>query len=149
MEGINKQMEAVKGEIANWLRSKRRIVNMLIGLSAVLLYEVARAYYRPFVYTHAINDFHVADTLGNSLGTIATVFVFTSLLGRQRTQDYFLLRTVAIGVLVYEMAHPLLGKPIDPWDLAATLIAGGVCEGVYRFLHGRQPRRVRTGDGAS
>ncbi len=142
-------MEVVKGEVASWLHSKRRIINMLIGLSAVLLYEVARAYYRPFVYAQAINDFHVADTLGNSFGTIATVFVFTSLLGRQRTQDYFFLRTVAIGVLVYELAHPLLGKPIDPWDVAATLIAGGVCEGVYRLLHGRQPRRSRTSDSTS
>lgn len=148
VEGVRKLMEVLKSEITNWLHSKRRIINMIVGVSAVLLYEVARAYYRPFVYAHAINDFHVADTLGNSLGTIATVFVFTSLLGRQSTHDYFLLRTTTMGVLVYELAHPLLGKPIDLWDVVATLVAGGACEGVYRLLHGRRSPLIRTSDSA-
>ena len=112
---------------------------MLIGISTVLLYEAARAFYRPFIYSNAINDFHIADTLGNPLGTVATVFVFTSLLGRHSTQDYFLIRTVTISVLVYELAHPFLGKPIDLWDMAATLIAGFICEGFYQLLH-RQPQ---------
>ncbi len=111
---------------------------MLIGISTVLLYEAARAYYRPFIYSNVINDFHIADTLGNSLGTVATVFVFTSLLGHHSTQDYFLIRAVTISVLVYEVAHPLLGKSIDLWDLAATVIAGFFCEGFHRLLHARQ-----------
>ncbi|MEK7727763.1 MAG: hypothetical protein AAB354_05075 [candidate division KSB1 bacterium] len=109
---------------------------MAIGISAILLYELARAYYRPFIYARAINDFHIADTLGNSLGTVANVFVFVSLFGRNIAQDYFLIRTVTIGVLVYEVAHPLLGKPIDPWDICATVVAGSFCEGFYRLLHG-------------
>jgi hypothetical protein len=128
-------MGKLKSEITDWLLSKRRIINMVIGLSAVLLYELARAYYRPFVYSNGINDFHIADTLGNSLGTVATVFVFTSLLGHNLTQDYFLLRTVIISVLIYEVAHPLLGKSIDPWDMVATIIAGFFCECLYRLIH--------------
>ena len=112
-------------------------MNLAVGLSAVLLYEIARAYYRPYIYSRGINDFHIADTLGNSLGTIATVFVFTSLLGRDIAQDFFLIRTVTISVLVYEAAHPLLGKPVDLWDMVATVLAGICCEGLYRLLHGK------------
>src|SRR5262245_16034213 len=97
-----------KAEFRTWLSSKRRILNLLIGLGAVGLYELARAYYRPYIYSQGINDFHLADTLGNSLGTVAAVFVFVALLGRDRAQDYFLIRTVTISVLVYEVAHPLL-----------------------------------------
>ena len=126
-------------EINNWLHSKRRITNLLIGLSAVLLYELMRATYRPWVYSQGINDFHIADTIGNSLGTVATIFVFTSLLGKDIAQDYFMIRTVTISVAVYELAHPLLGKPIDPWDLVATSITGVFCELLYRTIH-RQPR---------
>ena len=137
-------MEKIKIEIANWVHSKRRIVNMIVGISALLLCEAARAYYRPFIYSHDINDFHVADTLGNSLGTVAAVFVFAALLGRDRAQDYFLIRTVTISVLVYEVAHPLLGKPIDPWDMVATVLAGIFCEVIYRLLHGR-PQIVPKG----
>jgi hypothetical protein len=132
-------LERFKAEVANWFHSKRRMVNLLVGLSAVSLYEIARAYYRPVIYANGINDYHIADTVGNSLGTVATVFVLTSLLGRQQTQDYFFIRVVTISVLVYEMAHPLLGKPIDPWDMAATIIAGFGCQGLYRVIHGRRP----------
>lgn len=128
-------MRKLKIEINNWIHSKRRVVNMLIGVGAVVLYEVARATYRPFINSHSINDFHIADTLGNSIGTVATVFFFVSLLGRERTQDFFLIRTVTIAVLVYELAHPLLGKSIDPWDMLATVLAGLFCEGLYRLLY--------------
>ena len=128
-------MQPLKIEIKNWFSSKRRIINMLIGLSAVVLYEIARATYRPYIYSQSINDFHIADTIGNSLGTIATVFVFTSLLGRDLAQDYFMIRTVTISVVVYELAHPLLGKSIDPWDLVATIITGVFCELIHRAIH--------------
>src|SRR5687767_2744706 len=101
---IKFSMGSWKSEIADWLLSKRRIINMLIGLSAVMIYEVARAYYRPFIYSNAVNDFHIADTLGNSLGTVATVFVFASLLGRNSKQDHFLIRVLVISVLAYELA---------------------------------------------
>lgn len=125
----------MKTEIANWLASKRRIINLLIGIGAVLAYEILRAYYRPWVYAQGLNDFHVADTLGNSLGTVAQVFVFISVLGRTIQQDHVLIRIVTVAVAVYELAHPLLGKPIDPWDIVATAIAGIFCEGLHRLIH--------------
>jgi len=118
------------------------MINLVIGLSAVVLYELMRAYYRPFIYSQGINDFHIADTLGNSLGTVATVFVFTSLLGRDLSQDYFMIRTVTISVLVYELAHPLLGKPIDPWDILATVLAGIFCEVLHRLIHQRPQNEI-------
>jgi len=131
-------MQTVKTEITNWLSSKRRIINLVIGLSAVLIYEIARVTYRPYIYSNSINDFHIADTLGNSLGTIATVFVFLSILGRKISDDLFLLRTVVISVFVYELAHPLLGKPIDIWDLMATIVGGILCEIIYKWIHKRE-----------
>ena len=134
-------MQPLKTELSSWFLSKRRIINLVIGISAVILYETARAYYRPFVYSQGINDFHIADTLGNSLGTVATVFVLASLLGRNQAEDYFLIRTVTMSVLVYELAHPLLGKTIDPWDMVVTVLAGVFCEILHRLLY-KQPRRA-------
>jgi hypothetical protein len=137
-------MEKLKKEFADWLHSQRRMINMLIGISAVLLCEVAQVYYRPFIYSNGINDFHIADTLGNSLGTVGTVFVFLSLLGRSNIQDHFLIRATVISVLVYELAHPLLGKPIDPWDLIATLITGFFCKALYRAIHEKQQDSLKS-----
>ena len=133
-------MSSLRIEISRWFASRRRILNLLIGLGAVALYEILRSTYRPYVYANGINDLHLADTLGNSLGTVATVFVFASVLGRDLDGDYFLIRTVTLSVIVYELAHPLLGKPIDPLDLVATLVAGVFCEWLERRLHGLLPK---------
>ena len=130
-------LKRFRNEIIDWLYSKQRMINLLIGLSALAIYEVARVTYRPYIYLRGIYDFHIADTLGNSLGTVTTIFVFVSLLGRDRAQDYFLIRTVTISVLVYEVAHPLLGKPIDLWDIIATVLASVFSEILYRLVHER------------
>ena len=130
-------LKRFRNEIIDWRYSKQRMLNLLIGVSALVIYEVARVTYRPYIYSRGINDFHIADTLGNSLGTVATIFVFVSLLGRDRAQDYFLIRTVTISVLVYEVAHPLLGKPIDLWDIIATVLASIFSEILYRLVHER------------
>ena len=123
-----------RGLLFEWIRSRRRMTALAIGLSAVLVYEAARAWYRPFVYSRGIFDFHIADTLGNSLGTIATVMVFASLFGRTPAQGLFVLRASAMAVVVYELAHPLLGKPVDPADILATVLAALLCDFVYRGL---------------
>lgn len=131
------KLEDIKKAFTDWFFNKSRVFNLFIGLLAVLLYEVARAYYRPYIYTNGLNDFHIADTLGNTLGTVATVFVFTSLFGTDRAREVFLIRTVTISVFLYELAHPLLGKPIDPWDMVATILAGIFCESVYKLIYRR------------
>lgn len=124
--------------IREWWRSPRRLGLFGLGAAAIILYEAARAWYRPYIYANGIEDFHLADTLGNSLGTIATVLVFASLFGRSHADGLFVLRASAIAVAVYELAHPLLGKPIDPYDLAATVVAGVICQAAYRWHYRRQ-----------
>jgi hypothetical protein len=136
------KLESIKKAFTDWFSNKSRVLHLFIGLLAVLLYEVARAYYRPFIYANGLNDFHIADTLGNSLGTVATVFVFTSLFGTDHAREVFLIRTVTIAVIVYELAHPLLGKPIDPWDAVATIVAGIFCEGLHRLIHRRSMKTI-------
>ncbi len=115
--------------------TKERILHLCIGIGAVLIYEFfARPVYRPYIYEHAIDDFHIADTIGNTLGTVATVFVLLALFGKGRREDIFVINATVIGVAVYELAHPLLGKPVDPWDVGATIISGLVCRIVYTLL---------------
>lgn len=122
--------------MSKWTLTKGRVINLAIGLSAVLIYEfIASPIYRPYIYRNNINDFHFADTIGNSLGTIAAIFVSIAFLGETRMQHLLLIKIIAISVVLYEIAHPLLGKPIDPWDIAATILTGGLCLIVYRLIH--------------
>jgi hypothetical protein len=61
----------LKGEISRWRITRQRLIDLIIGVCALIVHEfIAKPYYRPFIYSNHINDFHVADTLGNSLGTI-------------------------------------------------------------------------------
>ena len=125
----------LKGELRTWRLTKYKSVNLAIGLLALLLLEfVARAYYRPYIYSNNIFDFHIADTLGNSLGTVAGVFILVGLLTSNRAQGLYIVKIVSAAFVLYEMGHPLLGKPIDPWDMLATIITGGICYVVFARL---------------
>ena len=131
-------IEDLRDGISNWKFTRERITNLAIGLSAVLIYEfIARPLYRPYIYRNNIDDFHLADTIGNTLGTIATVFVIIGFIGQGRAQHLFLMKTIIISVVLYEIAHPLLGKPADVWDIIATLLTGGLCILLYRMIHQR------------
>lgn len=122
-------------EIKNWKFSKYKLINFIIGVSALLLYEFAgRPYYRPYIYSHNINDLHIADTLGNSLGTIATIFILVSLLTSETVKGNFLIRIITVAVALYEIAHPLLGKPIDIWDIVATIVSGVISFFLFNFI---------------
>lgn len=122
--------------IVGWRFTWERMINLTIGLAAILILEfVARPIYRPYIYRNNINDFHLADTIGNTLGTIATIFVLIGLIGQGRAQHLSLIKTITISVALYEIAHPLLGKTIDPWDIVATFLTGGLCLVLYKFIH--------------
>ncbi len=126
-------LKEIQHGITTWKLTRERIINFAIGFTAILIYEfIARPFYRPYIYKNNINDFHIADTIGNSLGTVATIFVLIGIFGQGRIQHLFLIKTITISVVVYEIAHPLLGKPIDPWDIIATLLMGGLCYVLYK-----------------
>lgn len=128
-------IEDVRNEIVQWRFTRYKAINLAIGACALLLHEfVARPYYRPFIYTHNIYDYHIADTLGSTLGTVAAVFIMVALLSREKKDGYFLIKIVTLSLVVFELAHPLLGKPIDPWDVAATIITGGLCYFLFKLL---------------
>jgi glycopeptide antibiotics resistance protein len=83
-----------------------------------------KPFYRPYIYSNQINDYHIADTLGNSLALIAAVFICLFLLTSNFKKGRELLVLVVLIFIVYELMQPLLGKPIDIWDIVATVISG-------------------------
>jgi len=112
----------IQNGIRSWKFTKARLINFTIGFTAILVYEfIARPIYRPYIYKNNINDLHIADTIGNSLGTVATIFVLIGLFGNSLSQNLFLIKIITMSVVLYEVAHPLLGKQIDPWDIVALL----------------------------
>ncbi len=126
-------------EITEWKLTRYKLINFSIGMTALVIYEfIGRPLYRPYIYEHHIFDLHIADTLGNTLGTAATVFILISLLTSEKVKGMVLVKIVPFSVALYEIAHPLLGKPIDGWDIAASLMTGAICYAIFHVLFGRR-----------
>ena len=119
-----------------------RIKNGLVGILALLATELAREFYRPYIYSHHLSDFGIADTLGNSLGTVTTVFVILAIVGKNDPRDYRMILWLTIGLCAYELLQAPMGGSIDPLDILATVIAGVFCLILYRLMH-RHPLFAR------
>jgi uncharacterized membrane protein len=130
-------------ELRSWKLTKYKIINFTIGISALLIYEfVGRPIYRPYIYKNKINDFHIADTLGNTFGTLPTIFFLIAILSNDTTKGNYLIKLGTFSVVLFELAHPLLGKQIDIWDIIATVLTGFVSYLVYnRLFKDRQPEQ--------
>lgn len=115
---------------------KYRTVTLIIGICTLLLHEfIAKPYYRTFIYSHNLFDFHIADTLGNSLGTISAAFIVAGIFGTDKVKGLFFIKMTTLSFIIYELLQPLLGKPIDPWDIIATIISGGLSFLLYRLIY--------------
>lgn len=97
--------------------------------------ELGRAFYRPYIRANGINDFHIADTVGSSFGTIATIFLAIAILGGDEQRDRQFLIVGAASICAYELAQPLFGASIDPWDVLASVVAGVLSAFIYRAVH--------------
>ena len=122
-------------ELKRWKLTKYKVINFAIGISALLIYEfVGRPIYRPYIYSNNINDFHFADTLGNTFGTLTTLFFLIAIFSNDMIKGNYLIKIGTFSIVVFELAHPLLGKTIDIWDIIATVTTGLVCYFIYNNL---------------
>lgn len=122
-------------EVRQWKFTWYKAINFGIGISGLLVYEfIGRPVYRPYIYNNQINDFHIADTLGNTFGTLTTIFFLVAILSNDTSKGNYLIKLGTLSVILFELAHPLLGKPIDIWDIVATILSGFVCHLIYNSI---------------
>lgn len=135
-----------KIELKNWKFTRYKAINFAIGIAGLLIYEIiGRPIYRPYIYANNLYDFHIADTLGNTFGTFPTVFFLIAILSNETTKGNYLIKLGTFSVVVFELAHPLLGKPIDIWDIIATVITGIISHIIYNnIFKDRQLKQKNT-----
>ncbi len=93
-----------------------------------------------------MNDFGFADSIGNSLGTIAIIFFVFSLVMREgfRKEPYFILALVGC-LLVYESAQGLLpGYYFDWKDVRATIVAGALSYLIYILVNRNENKKKKV-----
>ena len=106
-------------------------ITLSVGISAYFLTEMARSFYRPYIYANDISDWVIADTIENSLGTVTAVFMILTLSGRGTSWDWRLVGMVLAGLVGYEILNLGSHHPFDLNDVLATLVFGGISALIY------------------
>ena len=112
-----------------------------IGISAWFLTEMGRSFYRPYIYAYDIDDWVVADTIGNSLGTVTAIFIILTMAGRGDRSDWWLVGLVLSGLIGYELLNLTGNHAFDLNDVLATILFGGVSAIAYATILLRNPDR--------
>ena len=90
-----------------------------------ILTEIGREIYRHYVYQNGLNDFGLADVIGNLLGTVAIIFFCLGVNHANRVQSIRIIAFVTVGITIYELLQAVLPKGVLDWkDVVSTPIAG-------------------------
>jgi VanZ family protein len=118
--------------------SPKRRDFLIVALIAFGATEAGRFIYRPFVYTHDINDWGIADTMGNHIGAVALIFAILTVMHANRLESYIVVAVVALGYVAYEFAQSYLpGSTPDMRDAIASLVGGMIAFTLVQLLPGR------------
>ena len=128
----------------NWVFDKqqfetidlKRIVYFATSLLSFLLTEAGRFIYRPYIYENNINDFGIADSVGNWGGIVVQIFCGLAILNSTYIKGLRLIGFFVTGYILYEIIQPILPKGTFDWlDIYGTLIGGVIGLIIYMFIH--------------
>jgi hypothetical protein len=112
----------------------RRILYMITSILSFLVTEIGRHVYRPIIYRNEINDFGLADSIGNMGGIIVQVFFGLALLNSNHKQGFRVIGFCTIGYIIYEILQPILPKGTFDWKDVVGTFLGGVLSGIILLL---------------
>ena len=129
--------------------AKLKQCTLAFGITAYFLTEMARSFYRPYVYAHGIDDWVIADTIGNSPGTVTAVFMILTLAGFGDSRDWRLVGLVLTGLIAHEMLNPFSSRAPGLNDIYATVVFGALSIGIYALILGRHGSRGNVAQAAT
>ena len=113
----------------------KRIIYFVIAVLVFFLTEIGRNIYRPFIYTNHIDDYGIADSIGNSGGIIVQIFFMLAILNSPRKKVFRVIGFIVIGYILYEILQPYLPRGVFDWkDIYGTLIGGVISLCVLFFI---------------
>ena len=112
-----------------------RVVYLVIAVLFFFLTEIGRNIYRPYIYTNNIDDYGIADSIGNSGGIIVQIFFMLAILNSPRKKVLRVIGFIVIGYIVYEILQPYLPRGVFDWkDIYGTLIGGVISLFILIFI---------------
>ncbi|TDN97641.1 VanZ family protein [Sunxiuqinia elliptica] len=115
---------------------KIRIIYLLLFLCFFGLTELGRHVYRPFIYANHINDYGIADSIGNLGGIIVQLFFGFLVLNPNKLKGLRLIAFFILGYILYEVAQPILPRGVFDWkDIFGTIIGGAIGLVLFLLIH--------------
>ena len=112
-----------------------RLLYAATAVLAFFLTEAGRYVYRPYVYENGVNDFGIADSMGNLGGIVVQIFFSLAILNSQRRKTFNVIGSLMVGYNLYEFLQPYLPKGVFDWkDIFGTIIGGLVSVTVILIL---------------
>jgi hypothetical protein len=103
----------------------KRIVYFVIAFLFFFITEMGRNIYRPYIYANNINDYGIADSIGNLGGIIVQIFFMLAILNSPKNKALRVIVFIVIGYVIYEILQPFLPRGVfDYKDIYGTLIGG-------------------------
>ena len=93
-----------------------RIVYLITSMIAFILTELGRFIYRPFIYENGINDFGLADSVGNWGGIMVQIFFGLAILNSPFKKGFRLIGLFVVGYIIYEILQPILPRGTFDWN---------------------------------
>jgi len=113
-----------------------RIVYLATAVVWFFITEAGRFVWRPFVNANNINDFGLADSVGNWGGIVVQIFFMLAVMNSPRRKSYRVIAFVTVGYIAYEFLQPYLPKGVFDWkDVYGTLIGGVISLGLLFVYH--------------
>lgn len=114
---------------------KYRIIYFILFIASFVLTEIGRYVYRPFIYSQNINDFGIADSIGNSGGILVQIFFALTILNSSTKKGLRLITFFVFGYIAYEIIQPLLPRGTFDWlDIYGTIIGGVLAIVIFLIL---------------
>jgi len=113
-----------------------RVIYFVTFLISFALTEIGRYIYRPFIYENNINDYGIADSMGNLGGIIVQIFFGLTIFNSTRIKGLRLIAFFILGYILYEIAQLFLPKGVFDWkDIYGTIIGGLIGLLLFLLLH--------------
>ena len=121
----------------------RRILFLLVAIAFFIITEAGRFVYRPYIYSNKINDFGLADSIGNLGGIVVQIFFMFFVLNSPFKKGIRIIGFLVIGYIVYEIAQPYLPRGVFDWkDVYGTVIGGAISFLLFRSIHALKNNRI-------
>ena len=119
----NKNFFTDKGSIKTI--DRKRIIYLVITILFFILTEVGRKIYRPYIYSNKLEDFGIADSIGNLGGIFVQIYFSLAILNSPKKKGFNVIGFIVVGYIVYEIIQPYLPRGVFDWkDVYGTIIGG-------------------------